>query len=570
MDILQYLIELLKTRKQVGIEGLGTLYKKKTPGRYDAETHSFLPPSYVLDFTSDILENSNLVKYIQNKRSISEDSARYFVGQFAEEIKRGLAQGEYNLEHLGTFSLVNDQLSFTPSQQINVGFDFFALPAVTANIQQPETQTSDKEEIISNEHSDEAIEEISDISSETTPQLTDGPKIEQVKVPEFEQEMERLDERPSEQPEITQTEEEKTETAEAQEIEQEEAPEQKQEFSEVSDGPTIPVIPSIERNLQHSDTEPTDNREQNEEQENIAEETVTEEVDNKEQSAPVEEPSETEVYDEIAEVNPENPTNEPTNETEDKQWDFDNEDVVSSTDVFQENETREANDTFFHNEDQDIKLTSTTHEWDFDSADENSNTSISDFDNDEIQNLAEEEKRKTPFSTLSWKLIISLLIIIVLAAVAYFVKPEIFGNLGKNITVPNKKIAAPIETNNLKTQQDSLDFADSIMKNAEKAGLEVEPAKDTLKVTTEKTELKPTITYDIIVAAIARQSEAEEYIAHMKKKGFEAKIANMPGKIYKKISIASYNNIDSAEKYVVKFRKQFKNPKIYVQRIKNN
>jgi len=566
MDILQYLIELLKTRKQVGIEGLGTLYKKKTPGRYDAETHSFLPPSYVLDFTSDILENSNLVKYIQNKRSISEDSARYFVGQFAEEIKKGLAQGEYNLEHLGTFSLVDDQLSFTPSQQINVGFDFFALPAVTADIQQPETQTSDKEETISNEHSDEAMAEISDISTETPPPLTEEPKIEQVKVPEFEQEMERLDERPSEQPEVTQTEEE--EKVEPEEIEQEELPEQ--ELSEVSDEPTIPVIPSVERNLQHNDTEPTDNREQNEEPENIAEETVTEEVDNEEQSASVEEPSETEVYDEIAEINPENPTNEPTNGTEDKQWDFDNEDVVSSTDVYQENESKESNNTFFNNEDQDIKLTSTTHEWDFDSANENSNTSISDFDNDEIQNLAEEEKRKTPFSTLSWKLIIGLLIIIALAAIAYFVKPEIFGNLGKNATILNKKIAAPIETNNLKTQQDSLDFADSIMKNAEKAGLEVQPAKDTLEVITTKTEVKPTITYDIIVAAIARQSEAEEYISHMKKKGFEAKIANMPGKIYKKISIASYNNIDSAEKYVVKFRKQFKNPKIYVQRIKNN
>ena len=108
------------------------------------------------------------------------------------------------------------------------------------------------------------------------------------------------------------------------------------------------------------------------------------------------------------------------------------------------------------------------------------------------------------------------------------------------------------------------------METAEKVGLDVKPAKDTLKVTTTKTEAKPAITYDIIAAAFAKQSEVDEYIAYMKSRGFDAKIANMPGKIYKKISIASYNNIDSAEKNVVKFRKQLKNTKIYVQKIKNN
>lgn len=122
MDILQYLIELLKTRKQIGIEGLGTFYKKKTPGRYDAETHSFLPPSYALEFSSDVLEHTNLSQYIQTKRGISEDSAKYFISQFVEEVHKGLQNGEYNFENLGILQQTGNQLVFTASQDINIGF----------------------------------------------------------------------------------------------------------------------------------------------------------------------------------------------------------------------------------------------------------------------------------------------------------------------------------------------------------------------------------------------------------------------------------------------------------------
>ena len=135
MDIVQYLIELLKTRKQIGIEGLGTLYKKKIPGRYDAETHSFLPPSYVLEFTTDQLENNNLVQFIHSKRGISEEASKYFISQFVTEVNNGLASGEYALENLGTLTKQDDgTIIFNQNQDIDTGFEFYALPSVVAEI----------------------------------------------------------------------------------------------------------------------------------------------------------------------------------------------------------------------------------------------------------------------------------------------------------------------------------------------------------------------------------------------------------------------------------------------------
>ncbi|WP_343534137.1 hypothetical protein [Pedobacter sp.] len=547
MDILQYLIELLKTRKQIGIEGLGTFYKKKTPGRYDAETHSFLPPSYALEFSSDVLEHTNLSQYIQTKRGISEDSAKYFINQFVEEIHKGLQNGEYVLENVGTLKQTANELSFTVNQNINIGFDFFALPAVTADVQHIEPAPNETEQQI------ETTNQVSQIQE---------PAIEHTEVPEFEHEMARLGD------EVT------TETANP--IEDHEPAEVQEDLQD-------------EIALEESVAQPEEIKEvatdeitveSHEKSENTA--TSIEKSENITTAIESNEATDEEVYEEIAEVNTENPTGET--------WSFEGENVISDDDVYEEENAEESENTsntetnaegndidFIPRNDfnstgkkDDFRLTSTTHEWDFDNVGNKvteENTLIGEYDNDELDESFEEEKTTMP---LYQKVSIGLLVLAVVLAIIYFVKPEMFQHFGKTDVNPNEKMVLPMERSDLKTQKDSLDFADSIMQNAEKVGLDVQPAKDTLKVITKKSEAKPIETYDIIAAAFARDSEVEEYIAYMKKHGFEAKVAKMPGKLYKKISIASYNNIDSAQKYVVKFRKQLKNPKMYVQTIKNN
>ena len=584
MDILQYLIELLKTRKQIGIEGLGTLYKKKTPGRYDAETHSFLPPSYTLEFTADVLEHTNLAQYIQNKRGISEDSAKYFISQFVSEIHNGLQQGQYSLENLGVFTKENGQLNFAPSQNINTGFDFFALPAVTAELPKVDTPVQEK-----------------DITPNQQKDLAEEPQIEQVQVPEFEQEVGRVNQSVEEEVAVEEEHSERVVEEEVSEnIEVESQPETAEEevFEEITEVNTTDTDEKTNEEL----VDNTSENNQEEHQPEATEEDVFEEItevsttdtneetneepvdntsennqeENQPEAAVENEAIEEEVFEEISEVTQESATVKPEPEQRKEQndtWDFDGENVVSEEDVQEPEKSEEEKVETEQIPDkaaEDFTLTSTTHDWSFDSV---RNEKIkedpileNEFDQHQLSEDTEEE-RKMPFYK---KLLIGLAILLTVLAIAYVAKPELFEDFSRNTTNPDQKIAVPIERSNLKTQQDSLDFADSIMETAEKVGLDVKPAKDTLKVTTTKTEVKPAITYDIIAAAFAKQSEVDEYIAYMKSKGFDAKIANMPGKIYKKISIASYNNIDSAEKNVVKFRKQLKNTKIYVQKIKNN
>ena len=545
MDILQYLIALLKTRKQIGVEGLGTFYKKKTPGRYDAATHSFLPPSYVLEFTDDILENNNLLTYIQNQRGISEDSAKYFIRQFVEEVQKQIQQSEYTLSGIGSFKLVDQQLTFTPSQDINTGFDFFALPAVAAEVKQPQP------------------EEIVDVLSEDLPKLTDEPQVEQVQVPEFEHEMSKL---PATQNEIA---------ANVDSVQNEET----ESHEEVQEEIVAPEKDSdLEQNLNDNREAPVQNTEDGQ-----AAAKQTEEINVASEQAKVEEevistqknePTDAEVFEEITEVNTENPTNDSVQKVDETEtWDFDNENVVSANDIDEKNEPENLEENAFvaniDKEDKNadgIKLNANTNEWDFENKDsKEENILIGEFEDNLSQQELPDERRGRP---LYQKVTFGLLILVVIFAVLYLVKPDIFDSFKQNTTNPDKKIAVPIERSNLKTQQDSISFADSIMQNAEKVGLDVKPAKDTLKVTTSKTEVKPTFTYDIIIASFATNAKATEYVDRMKKKGFDAKISTMPGK-RKNISIATYNHADSAEKHLAKFRKQFNNREIYAQPIKN-
>jgi hypothetical protein len=552
MDILQYLIALLKVRKQIGIEGLGTLYKKKTPGRYDAETHSFLPPSYVLEFTTDMLENTNLAQYIQNERNISEESVKFFIQQFAEEVTNGAKQGDYTLENLGTFKSAGEDLTFSPAQDINTGFDFFALPAVTAKAN--ETAESLKPA--------DAPNETAETNTENLLSQQEEPEIEQVKVPEYEQEISKLDE----------VQEEGLLTSYA------------------------PDFEAPQNEAKANDTEEKVAQTEQSEEQTTEDASVHATEDKQEEPAPTDsfednEPTQAEVYNEITEVDPGNPTNEPNeaspeNTQDEETWNFDDEHVVTASDIVQEKtatsddkgtdeevaeiDNNSSDEHFFEPDNKadeaGFTLTSTTNTWDFDNVDkpiDPDRKPLETYQASEGEQILD-EPRKKPSTYLILGIVAFLLV--AAAVVAYLLNPHIYKNVLNNTANPEQKTTAPIERSNLKTQQDSLSFADSIMQSAEKAGLKIEPAKDTIKVTTNT---KPAaITYDIIIASFKSNATAQAFMAGLRKRGFDPKISTMHGK-RKNISIATYNDKDSADKYVAKYKKQFANPQIYAQPIKN-
>ena len=171
MDILSYLTTLIKTHKEVGIPGLGTIYKKKSPGRYDIDTHSFLPPSYSLAFTSDLNEHTLLTDLISKKKNISADAAIYFVERFSQNILDELSSHqESDFGDLGTFSTASGGLTFVPKQETDFGFDFYGLPALKDELNKSEEVHPTEEQLeLENNNADlsDGTEDVTDVSKET-------------------------------------------------------------------------------------------------------------------------------------------------------------------------------------------------------------------------------------------------------------------------------------------------------------------------------------------------------------------------------------------------------------------
>lgn len=167
MDVITYLLELIETRKSVGINALGSLYKKKTPGRYDSETHSFLPPKYEISFTTEVKEDQELAHFICEKKNISIESANYYISEFVEKIHAQLADHQQaDFSPLGELKLINDQIVLEVSEAKEVGFDFYGLPSVALH----QTQETLNEPKASSELEKEPNEEIEESKSNTEEQ----------------------------------------------------------------------------------------------------------------------------------------------------------------------------------------------------------------------------------------------------------------------------------------------------------------------------------------------------------------------------------------------------------------
>lgn len=482
MDILQYLTALLKIRREIGIDGLGTFYKKKTPGRYDATSHSFLPPSHILQFSAEVTEHVNLTQYIQAKRGVSEDSASHFIGSFVADVNRALAQhGKHTLVNLGELILKDDQVSFTPTHQINIGFDFFALPAVAAAAP--------------------IISKIDDVV---------------VKKALTEEENER-------------------------------------DVSQTQQGEIAGSLGGEERIKNDDDPRDIGKEEVTAdiEYESVTDSVVNETVDEQREDADIHEEN---TVTSTAEINEALPAegNEKNYRPDENNVprDFNNDDVISKLDLQEENLERHEVET---SDDKGNLLA--------DSA-----AASPSLANSTQRTDTHPAKEEAPNMPVYQKLGVALLIFLAIAFAVYLYNPNLFRY---NQPKPEPKTIVPLENNTLKTQQDSLTFADSLMKNAEQAGLIVEAAKDTLQITATAVPVKTT-TYEIIAAALASETEANKYIANMKRNGYDAKIAkNMPGKIYTKISIASYNSRESANKALKKLRIKLKNSDLYIFEDKN-
>lgn len=559
MDILSYLSELIQTRKAVGVSGLGTVYKKKLPGRYDAETHSFVPPSYTIDFTPEVKEEIILAEFISKKRNVSIDTANYFIDEFSTGILQQLNNQQHaDFGELGKLYKADDEFRFEPAEKLNYGFDFYGLPVVKAE-QEPsaeeimpetpsveENQSNSEEEIVPAvvpvEEEDEApAEEIPGTSEEETPATSEEALPFETPVV----------------PDQIETPEEEVTLAE----EEDKAPAEE-----------VPVIIPIETVVPHVE-EPV-----------VPEE---KEVTPVQEITPVQEdqlitPAEVPATHTEEPVTPSETTTAPVVTPV-------QEPIIETVVPHQENFIPERPDqprkdekqlraeiealNFYRSKSPVAKATITEQEeviWNI--KDNTKTTEPAPFynKNEEIYN-PEEEEEQPKTTPLYLKIILGILILVIMMIVAYIVKPEWFSGILANSPFATPKTEVPVKrpiqeryksdsitalADTIKTTTNVTPSAPATAKKDSVAKKAIASARDTAVV------------YEIIGASMHDQKEADRFIELMKRSGITAKVVtNMSGKRLK-MSIATLKDEESAKLELEKLSKKLKIPGIYIYKNK--
>lgn len=180
---------------------------------------------------------------------------------------------------------------------------------------------------------------------------------------------------------------------------------------------------------------------------------------------------------------------------------------------------------------------------------------------------------------------ITLLLLALLAgfiAVAYYYYPQYFKNLiPKETKKVTPKVVKPIIiAADTTAANDSLSFADSIVNQLEKEGLNgsVEKAQDTVKISTNSTttkadtakvEPKPKKIYEIIIASFGLKSEAQAFVRSQRKSGIDAAVITDTKKPKFKVSIGSFPTMKAATKEKKRVQQEF-NKDAWILTVINN
>lgn len=531
MDILSYLAELVKTRKEVGIPGIGTFYKRKLPGRYDSEKKAFVPPSFELEFTEEVREHLALAEFISKEKNISLDSSNYFLGQFAEGLKAELHdKGTANLAGLGFLKLEEEVLSFVAGDQASAGFAFFGLP----KIKEP---TLPAEEFIQDGESNEELHDIDhqDLASEQVQEDSESVKEELDDFVELNKEL------PDNQ------------------IQELNAEQNNPEFAEEE-------LDLIESNEEIPDAQISQIDQGHSEQDSVSEEPGETLKDSNDSVKEDEDP----IYEEISEVShyeyqsvPEVPVYVETVENlEEEQIESVHEienKAISDEPIVEEKPLlvqRPGEYSRINTEDQE-----TASVWTFYNSNNPDNT-VSTVD----------DKKATP---LYIKLLIALAFLIAILVALYFVRPELFENKAEISTESSSKA---ISKDSLKSEADTLAKADSISVSPVVVS-EDTALQDTSQIKPEIVDIKaanPTpsketslpLRFEILAASLANKTEADNFLAQMKKRGIKAKIADLPGKKFK-ITLGTFSNEAEAKKELEVLKERTKIPDIYIFPVKH-
>jgi len=549
MDILSYLSELIQTRSAVGIAGLGTIFKTKIPGRYDAATHSFIPPGYQLNFTSELKEEILFAEYISKNRNISIDTAKYFISDFSERTQKQLDdQEQVPFGTLGILSRVNGELKFDPAKEVNYGFDFFGLPPVKAieelpTAQQPDEQQPDEQQpealptleegdaaIANPETAEEpiAIQELSTVGTPTDQVKDDKVPADQVKANQVQADEVSAD----------QVQKEGILPVSAEQTEANQAPGDQVQNEEITPVPAATENASDQPAEDLNETPDEENAPLSPAEEPILKSIITE------PKSPYVKATGREIEEMVWKAN-ENRNKETTGAAA----------PVAGVTAEQVAVPAAAPTTPSPITPVPYPPVVPPH--------------VFPSQGQPFEELPEEETRSTP---LYLKVIIAVAILAALAAAAFYLKPELFNGQGVNTPkqqMPVNQQKSTIPAIDTAIVIDTASTADSLSQS--KADTAV-AAKNTTAVATNNSQItNPADTatvYEIIGASMLNQKEADNFIKQMQRSGVKAKVVtNMAGKRLK-MSIATLKDEASAKEEQKRLYEKLKIEGTYIYRNK--
>jgi len=573
MDILSYLLELLQQRKEVGITGLGTFYKKKYPGRYDKEKQTFLPPGYTLQFSSDLTEEKALVDFIVAKRNISNESVNYYISQFVEDVNQKLElDHEVELENTGRLFFTEQGLDFEPIKNINYGSEFYGLPSLPETVTEDVKPDSPKEE-------EEVYDEIAEAPSAPSPfenKSYQAPVIENVELDEVNDDLKNT---------LKHTEKSAAEITEAPEFIKEQHEEHPNRFGHAPES----EVENIAAEQHAIETEePTETQEEGAntvEGVDVPESVVTqhEEHPNRFGHTPESEAENVAAEQSVMETPESGDAQEEVKATENTSLTTEAKSAELPETVILESERPgrfslrsepEEPKTYINLEDEAKKEEPVIEAPEF--IKEQHAEHPNRFGHDPIEHGNEARQGMS-----TWLMItIAVLALAVIAAITFLVKPELFTGETAEAVKPAKVIVdtPKVVVDTLKAKQDSIAKTDSILKanqvqkKADTVKKEISKAAVKSATETPKENIVPKTgpsTFDVIAASYKTVAGAEKYIAIMKARGLNAKIANMAGP-WKKVSIGSFKTQKEAEEQKEILQKKLKGKGFYVQQIFNN
>ena len=517
MDISLYLSELLQSRKTVGIPGLGTIYKKKSPGRYDAAAHSFVPPSYTLSFEEEVIEDNALSSFISKKRNVSEDTAVYFINEYVSNLQKELSDNqEANLGDIGNLKKSDGHIVLNLTGSINYGFDFYGLPTVkSADTPLVETVTENSPQQQNVEREADVIEDVGTAEDLYVLEEADAPEETEA----YEEEI-HIDVVPEEPVAHEETEPSKDEVN-IEVVPEEEAPQpealeeiiKENEISEENPGDVI--IPQVEA---------------------LADETVIEN------------------------------TIQPSAETKKEEQQKDTEQLRAQIEALNFYRSKSPSTPYQTNKDNEVI-------WQLKESEASKEKPI---EPEKVTRVYLEEEEPKKATNIYIHILKIAAVLVVLAAAAFMLMPSLFNGINDRATKTDtagqqvKTTALPAVTDSTLVQDTATVKTDTTQ--ASKTPVSPAPATTTVPAVTapvtQAAVADSVLSYEIIGASVINQKEADHFIYLMKRSGIKAKVVtNIPGKRLK-MSIATLKDEASAKLERDRLQKKLKIEGIYIYRNK--